>query len=419
MYVYALIKAIERKSLELVVVIPNYGSKENEEYFYENIRVIKYAEPSIVDRELQMGKRLPEGLNSFSEIIKNEMPDIMHFHELAGSNGITIHHVKAARDLGCKVVMTFHLAKYSCKTDTLMYRNKVPCDGIISVRKCTLCSYQLNGLSEPAASFFYSVAKMFFILNIDTSGLNSRLGTALAYPLIISNLRENLNLLSAYCDKMVVISKWYFDVLLKNGISENKLIFIKQGTFNHSEIARFENKCSLPIKLIFVGRISHFKGVKMLISVINKLNNKSVVLDIYGDAGEEGYMEDCKIMTSGKLNISWKGRLLQKDVITTMSRYDLLCLPSTFSEMSPLVIQEAFAARIPVLASEANGNSEQIRHTINGWLFKFNDESDLLFNLQKLIDNPSLISIAKNNIPKVTPFSDTAENYMDLYQSFN
>lgn len=50
-----------------------------------------------------------------------------------------------------------------------------------------------------------------------------------------------------------------------------------------------------------------------------------------------------------------------------------MSLCSTFSEMSPLVIQEAFAARLPVIASNVYGNAEQITHGENGLLFNFND----------------------------------------------
>ena len=60
-----------------------------------------------------------------------------------------------------------------------------------------------------------------------------------------------------------------------------------------------------------------------------------------------------------------------------MADYDLLCVPSLSSEMSPLVIQEAFAAGIPVLASRGYGNIEQIRHGENGLVFNFNSADSL------------------------------------------
>lgn len=419
MYVYALVKAMDKTNFENIVVIPNYGQERSEEYYYDNTRVIKYSEPSVVDRDLQMGKRKPDGLGSFIEVLKREAADIVHFHELAGSNGTTLHHVKAAKDVGCKIVMTFHLGNYSCKTGTLMYKNQEECDGIISIKKCTLCCYHFNGLSEARSSLLYPLAGLFYKLGVNASEWNSRAGTAFGYPFIIETLRKDLRVLTAYCDKLVLISKWYREVLLKNGIPENKIAFIKQGVYNLVDLPVNNIPANRPIKIIFIGRISHFKGVKMLITAIKKLDAQKVQLDIYGDTGEEAYMNECKIMSAGAANILWKGRLPQHEVLTCMQQYDLLCLPSTFSEMSPLVIQEAFAAKIPVLASGAKGNAEQIVNSVNGWLFKFNDEDDLLSQLGRLVDNPSLIDRAKENIPGVSSFRETATQYQDIYRSLS
>jgi glycosyltransferase involved in cell wall biosynthesis len=66
--------------------------------------------------------------------------------------------------------------------------------------------------------------------------------------------------------------------------------------------------------------------------------------------------------------------------------------------MSPLVIKEAFAAGIPVLASNVYGNAEQINDGKNGWLFKFNDSDALKTKLQQLIDDPFLVEIAQKNL---------------------
>ena len=99
-----------------------------------------------------------------------------------------------------------------------------------------------------------------------------------------------------------------------------------------------------------------------------------------------------------------------------LSNYDLLCLPSAF-EMSPLVIQEAFTAGIPVLASNVYGNAEQITEGLNGWLFKCNDTEDLCIKLQSLIDNPSLFEEARNHFPAANTFENVANDHLKLYGS--
>ena len=116
-------------------------------------------------------------------------------------------------------------------------------------------------------------------------------------------------------------------------------------------------------------------------------------------------------------NVFWKGKLIQEEVVSTLNRHDMLCLCSTFSEMSPLVIQEAFAAGIPVLASNVCGNAEQIQHNHNGLLFQFNNVADLRSKLLQCIEEPSLLENLSKNIKPPRSFDEVGEDYFTLYKS--
>jgi glycosyltransferase involved in cell wall biosynthesis len=116
-------------------------------------------------------------------------------------------------------------------------------------------------------------------------------------------------------------------------------------------------------------------------------------------------------------NIKWKGRLQQQDVLNTMQQYDALCLCSTFSEMSPLVIQEAFAAGIPVIASNVYGNAEQIRHEQDGLLFRFNYTASLKEQLLRCINEPALLIQMKKNSKAPRSFREVGDEYYKIYQT--
>jgi glycosyltransferase involved in cell wall biosynthesis len=61
-----------------------------------------------------------------------------------------------------------------------------------------------------------------------------------------------------------------------------------------------------------------------------------------------------------------------------MKEYNDLCLCSAFSEMAPLVIQEAFVSGIHVIASNVVlGKAEMINDVEIGLLFNFKDEVSL------------------------------------------
>lgn len=415
-YVLALCKVLKKTGIESKILIPNYKQSVSESYFFEGIEVIKFAEPSVVDRALIMGKRITEGLPFFVEIIKQENPDIIHFHELAGSNGISIHHVKASKEAGFKTMFTFHVAKYTCMTSTMMYMDREPCDGItreIRCSKCWLNNKDVKGMKAGAITTGFTILDF---LHVDSRRLNSSLGTVLAYPQIIKQLRRDLRTLEDNIDILVALTDWYKTALLRNGIQENHLQVVKQALpiENKNPIIHSVNK---KLRIVFVGRINHFKGILELLRVIKKLDSAKIEFDIYGSSTEEDYMKECLKETERMTNVFWKGSIIPQQVVSTLSHYDLFCLNSTICEMSPLVIQEAFAAGIPVLAADVLGNAEQITNGENGWLFKFKSEQDLRQKLQNLIDNPLLIEDAKLKISHPRSFTKVGEEYVKLYEN--
>lgn len=416
-YTWALSKYLQENGVHVKVVIPNYGNSSDAKYEFDNLPVYKYAEPSIVDRSLIMGFRAPDGLVNFKKIIQSEKPDIVHFHELAGSNGITLKHVQIARECDAKVLMTFHLASYSCKTGTLVEKGIKRCNGIINLEKCSNCYLQSKGF-EKQSPYLTLLSNYFYKYSIDSIKWRNPIGTALGTVSIISKLAENLHLLVDNCDRVVCITNWYKQVLLDNGIASNKVCYIPQGLpFQVNEFS-FQSKVrKKPLRLLFLGRINKFKGLHLLINALSSFDSESIELSIYGNSEDSDYESGLRDETAHKKNIFWKGKLSQNDVVKTMRSYDILCLCSTFSEMSPLVIQEAFAAGIPVLASNVYGNAEQIRHNHNGLLFDFNDVDDLRIQLLRCINETSLLDDLSKNIKNPRSFKEVGKEYVDLYKS--
>lgn len=262
------------------------------------------------------------------------------------------------------------------------------------------------------------MARALHTLKVDVSGIQSRWGTALGYPYVIQRLQDNLRLLSTLCSKIITVSEWYRKVLIRNGIQEQFVRFIPQAITlpsNAADAAKYPNNNRL--KLVFVGRIAPQKGVLLLLKAVAGMDADRVELDLYGEATDPNYQATCREMSLNATNIHWKGRLDKEKVIDTLARYDILCLPSAVCEMSPLVIQEAFAAKVPVVASDNPGNAEQVEHGVKGWLFPSGNVQALTKQLNALADNAALVSEAKQRIGLITPFKDVVSAYLEEYRT--
>ena len=416
-YVWALAKELKKNGVEVSVVIPNYNQAISTDYMYDELHVHRYAEPSVVNRSLVMGFSPPEGLKFFNEYLAHAKPDIIHFHGIGGSNGISIHHLRAAKNYGAKVLLTFHLSGLSCMTGTLMQNGHSLCDGKIDFKKCSTCYLHSKQINSYSVHILTAISYFFNYIGINPAKLSNKLGTALGTVSLVKEKYKTLHELTENCDRVIVLSAWYKGVLKSNGVPQNKIISIHQGLPTFSSTSNNIKGISNKVKFVFVGRISTFKGLHLLIDAFMKLDKGKAELHIYGQSDGTDYEMTLKEITKSINTIYWKGLLEQSKVVKTISEYDALCLTSTTSEMSPLVIQEAFAAKIPVIASNVYGNAEQIKHGENGLLFQFNDSDDLLNQLERCIQEKDLLPRLASNIMAPRSFEVLAGEHLELYKS--
>nr|WP_255481099.1 glycosyltransferase [Pontibacter sp. Tf4] len=290
------------------------------------------------------------------------------------------------------------------------------CSGRINPLTCTNCVYASKEIPTVQRKALYFLSKSFYSLGFDPSVLNSTIGTAIGYPFVVKRKHESLIRLTDVCDKVITLTKWYERVLKQNGVNPDKIAFIPQALPSFSvKPTKEKNIFSDEIKLVFVGRISPFKGLHILIEAIKSFDTNLISLDIYGFSSGDDYENNLRKASRFYKNIKWCGGIEPGNAVEVMSSYDALCLPSTFSEMSPLVIQEAFSAGIPIIASNVYGNTEQIKHNINGLLFEFNNSDSLRMQLKNLLDEPELLSKLKANIIQPDTFEKVGNAYLQLY----
>jgi glycosyltransferase involved in cell wall biosynthesis len=153
-----------------------------------------------------------------------------------------------------------------------------------------------------------------------------------------------------------------------------------------------------------------------LIEALSHFKDSEVELSIFGAEDGTDYAESLRQKTMNNSNINWRGLLSQDKVQEEMQQHDLLCLCSTSSEMSPLVIQEARAARLPIIASKVYGNVEQLTQGSAGYLFEMHSVSSLKSRIKEVIDNRDKIKEWKDTLVEPRNFDQVAQEYHQLYQ---
>lgn len=161
---------------------------------------------------------------------------------------------------------------------------------------------------------------------------------------------------------------------------------------------------------LFVGRISEEKGIKTLLQAWSTLD---FPLKIAGGGPLEALLPD-------KNNVIALGHQNAAEISQLMQDAAFLVLPSECYEGFPLVLVEAFAHGLPVLASRLGSMADIIEDGKTGLLFNPGDADDLAEKAKWLQNNPQQARLLGDNARKTFLENYTTEkNYqalMAIYQ---
>ena len=173
--------------------------------------------------------------------------------------------------------------------------------------------------------------------------------------------------------------------------------------------------------LLFVGRLTKEKNLQYLIETFNlikkRMSHTSLVLTAQGPMEEE--------LKNLALNL---GLNLERDVIFTGAQpFDNLVdiyyssdlfVFSSMTETQGLVLIEAMAAGLPVVAVRASGVQEMVDHGVNGILTEYNQE-EFAQAVIGLLSDPKLYNYYKENAGKKARSLSSANMALTMEQVYN
>ncbi len=141
--------------------------------------------------------------------------------------------------------------------------------------------------------------------------------------------------------------------------------------------------------LLFVGRLAAVKGVAILLQALAQVRERhpDVVVRLVGDGPERTGLEQQAQSLGLEDSVRFLGYLGQADVAKELNAADMLVLPS-FAEGVPVVLMEAMASRIPVVASRVAGVQELVEDGVSGHALPPGDIDTLVATLDMLLSDP-------------------------------
>ncbi len=323
---------------------------------------------------------------SFTQLLDEMQPDIVHFQHL---KDLSLRLVTLAHRRGLPTLLTLHDYWLFCGNAQLITPRQKVCSGPFFWLNCAYCA-----AARVEAPFLVAAAPAIAALFAYRA---YRVGRA---------IRD--------VDLFVAPTAFVKEVFIKRGLPEGKVRQIDHGIDlqGRESAKRLDDK----LRFAYIGGLAWQKGVHVLIEAFNRLDPQRAILSVYGD--EEvfpSYAEDLHRMASNPA-IRFLGQVAREELGQVLAETDVLVVPSLWYETSSLVIQEAFAAQVPVIASRLGALAEKVRHQVDGLLFAPGEPGALRQAMERLMETPSLLSDLRSHIQPVKKMTEHAEEVLGLYQ---
>ncbi|MBL6456703.1 glycosyltransferase family 4 protein [Belnapia sp. T6] len=171
----------------------------------------------------------------------------------------------------------------------------------------------------------------------------------------------------------------------------------------------------------FFGHINRFKGSLMLLRASRMLSEARVAhrVTLHGGAAyqSEAFMAEFEADLARAPDASFRGAYAPEELGRLMEAVDWVVIPSIWWENAPLVVQEAFRHRRPVICSGIGGTAEMVRNGIDGLHAPVRDPAGLAAVLRRAAETPGLWDGLVEGIRAPVGLAEAAREHLKLYQA--
>jgi glycosyltransferase involved in cell wall biosynthesis len=269
-------------------------------------------------------------------LAERDRPDVAHVHNTWFSLSPAVFH--ALRQAGVPVVATLHNYRLLCCNGKL-FREGEPCELCVG-------SHPWRGVRHRCYR-----------------------GSAMASGVVAGTTASHraLRTWDRQVDVFLTLTGFARELFLRGGLPAERMLVKPNSVPDPGARA---NPPSASQTVLYVGRLSEEKGILQLLDCWREAPPPGLELLIVGDGPLRREVEDRSLS-----RVRVAGRLATGRVRELMLSARALVFPSVWYEGQPMVVLEALAAGLPVLASDLGGTAATLRGMGREWLIQPGDRS--------------------------------------------
>ena len=424
---YSVARELMRRGHEVSVFTGHPSSPELadderfDEYEFDGIHVYRfhhaYAAMGGQSSVIEIGYDNHLAAKHFADILTTYKPDVVHFFHL---NRLGTGLIECTNQRGVPAFLTPTDFWAVCQTGQLLLGEQDLCSGPSA--RAGNCLKHLAQLQPQGVIGL--CARLLPTRLVDQLVTLTVKGILPVYPkctevVALSNrLSVNISRLNRL-NKIIAPNNFMRDFLIQHGIKSELISVAPFGIdVTKSESVKLRVQHLGPLRVAFIGTLAPHKGCHILLDAFKKLPAGCAVLMIYGQMDDfPSYVHKLKHLATGQHQIEFCGTFLNSEIAHVFEDIDVLVVPSTWYENSPLVVYSAQAARCPVVASNLPGLIEAVHADENGLLFEVGNACDLARQLLRLITEDGLLQNLSNRSIRPKSVQRYVDELLDVWQT--
>lgn len=183
----------------------------------------------------------------------------------------------------------------------------------------------------------------------------------------------------------------------------------------------FKRASSEKVHIGSVGRMIPLKNQFCLLEALTRLTEevqKNIVVNFFGDGECSTTLKDYRAKNLPNITVNFHGMVNDRENI--YANMDVLVVCSETEGLS-MVIIEAMANKIPVIATKVGGNPKLVLEQQTGWLFEYDDNAKLAEIIANIVEDKHILEplaeAAFNYINANFSIESSAKKYAEIYEN--
>lgn len=344
-----------------------------------------WAGPMSPRRRFLATFRDPPIHQAFERALDDGRPDLIHIHH---GMGLPVSLLRSIQEHGIPYVVTLHDYWWVCANAQLLtnYSHEL-CTGPRAYLNCARCLLARAGHT----------------------------GIWPAAPLLAPSLlwrRRLLGRVLVHAARLIAPSRFVKEWYGNHGLPPDSVTVLPHGIEWPDWLTGRQGPAE-PLRVAYLGGLTEQKGVHVLVEAFAGLNGNAELWVAGDESTDSAYLRRLRSIASP--SVHFLGRLSRQQVWDVLSQAHLVAVPSLWPETFSLALHEAFAAGVPVVASQIGALMEAVVDGQDGLLLPAGDVSAWRQALRRLLDDPTLLPRLQANVTPPTRVTQYAAELEALY----